>query len=129
LRGEVNRINEIRGDLVKKDEFTTRATTIWNSIRELQANNATLSALKEKSMVRDQQWKDAEERRETMHKDLHAIGAAVTALKERAVLRDQQIKEREERMELVRELKKLRERRATLEGRQTTVQPAVHKEQ
>jgi hypothetical protein len=62
-------------------------------------------------------------------KELQGLQAAVTALKERAVLQDQEQKARDERKELVREIQALRERLATMEGRQTSngaVKTAVH---
>ncbi len=41
LRSEIARTNEARGDLVRKDEFTTRNTTVWDGIKTLQAQNNT----------------------------------------------------------------------------------------
>ena len=39
LRGEVARANEARADLVRKDEFNTRQTTVWDGIKTIQAQN------------------------------------------------------------------------------------------
>lgn len=41
LRSEIARTNEARADLVRKDEFTTRSTTVWDGIKTLQAQNNT----------------------------------------------------------------------------------------
>ena len=97
LRKDLNRLCESYGELVKKDEYNSRLHSIWDSIKELQT-----------------------------------LQAAVTALKERALLRDQQMKEASERKELIQEIQVLRERLATLEGRQgvrPAVKTAVHKEE
>ena len=37
LRGEVARANEARADLVRKDEFNSRQTTVWDGIKTVQA--------------------------------------------------------------------------------------------
>ncbi len=37
LRGEVARANEARADLVRKDEFNSRLTTVWDGIKTMQA--------------------------------------------------------------------------------------------
>ncbi len=84
LRGDVNRLNEGRGDLIKKDEFNGRVLEVWNGIRELQAANLMTTALKERFSLLEQQLKASED----------------------------------ERKELTRELQKLRERLAAVEGRQ-----------
>ena len=39
LRGEVARANEARADLVRKDEFNSRLTTVWDGIKTMQAQN------------------------------------------------------------------------------------------
>jgi len=39
LRGEVARANEARADLVRKDEFNSRQTTVWDGIKTIQAQN------------------------------------------------------------------------------------------
>jgi len=48
LRGDVNKINEYRADLLKKDEFNTRMSSTWERVQGLQSQNnvqnATLTA-------------------------------------------------------------------------------------
>jgi heme exporter protein D len=83
LRKDMARLSESHGHLVQKEEFSTRIMSVWNSIKELQMLSSTVAALKEKALVRDEQLRHQEERRE-----------------------------------LVRDLQRLRERLATLEGRQ-----------
>jgi hypothetical protein len=132
LRNELNHINESRTELIKKEEMDTRLTRIWNTIRELQALEGTINAMKERSLVRDQQVKEEQQRAAMELKELQSLRETVTYLKERAMLHDQRMKEEDERKELVHELQNLRERLANLEGRQakpTPIKNAFHKEE
>ncbi len=83
LRKDLGRLNEAQGAVVKVEDFNSRLRSVWDSIKELQTLSATVSALKERDM-----------------------------------LREQHLREENERKELVRELQLLRERLATLEGKQ-----------
>jgi hypothetical protein len=124
LRNDFGRLSESNADMVKKEEFNTRLTTVWNSIKELQATPAAVTALKEQAALVEQQLKAEQEHREATGKELEGLNSAVTVLKERAILQEQQARQEQERRELVRELQQLRERLANLEGRQTTTSPA-----
>jgi DNA repair exonuclease SbcCD ATPase subunit len=44
LRSEINKLNEHRAELVKKDEFNTRMTSNWERIQGLQSQNNTQNA-------------------------------------------------------------------------------------
>jgi hypothetical protein len=99
LRTGITHLNEARADLVTKQDVDGRFTTLWGAVKELQAINVTVQSLKERAMLRDQQNKEEEERKETLHKELHALTAAVTALKERALMQDEQAKAESERKE------------------------------
>jgi hypothetical protein len=126
LRNNLNHLNESRGDLVKTDDFNSRMTALWNTVKELQAAGAALSALKERSVLLEQQIKVGQDQLRTSIdavrsnlKELDAVNAAVSALKERSTLVEQQFKAGEdERKELARELQQLRERQAAIEVRQ-----------
>ncbi len=48
-------LNQVQGDLLKKDEFNNRLTTMWSSIKDLQTANNTLVALNERFKLIDQQ--------------------------------------------------------------------------
>jgi hypothetical protein len=124
VRANINHLTEARGELVQKDEFGSRMTSVWNSIKELQALNATVTGLKERALLRNQQEKTDDEAREAMHKELQTLTTAVTALQERLLVLDQRIKQEQEHKELMRELHQLRERLAGLEGRQGGGVPA-----
>jgi hypothetical protein len=44
LRSEINKINDHRAELVKKDEFNTRMTSTWERVQALQTQNNTQNA-------------------------------------------------------------------------------------
>jgi signal transduction histidine kinase len=121
LRLDIGRMREAGGEFIKKDEFNTRTTTMWNSIRDLQAVNATVTVLTNKLTAAEQQLATAERERKEMQ----------AALAQAAVL-EKQIKDAEaERKEICRELQQLRERLAKLEGKdelKPAVKPAAHQE-
>lgn len=137
LRGDLTRLREASADLVKKDEFQSRNTKLWDRLQELQAVQTAASVLTNRIATLEQQQTIAErDRREFQsavaplptvkdrlvaledqrrageqdHKDLLAASATVAAL-------DKQLKEaKAERKDLVRDLQQLRERLAKLEG-------------
>ena len=90
LRKDLGRLNEAQGRVVKLEDFNSRLKSVWDSLKELQTLSATVSALKERDL-----------------------------------LREQHLREEAERKELVRELQLLRERLATLEGKQATKEAPV----
>jgi hypothetical protein len=129
LRTNISRLTESRGDLVKLEDFNTRTASLWTTIKDLQSANGTVSALKERSSLMEQQMKTTQEQMgarcaslAASLKDIDAANAAVLALKERSALLEQQMKASDdERKEMAREIQQLRERLAVLEGRQTVV--------
>jgi chromosome segregation ATPase len=133
-RANINRLNESRGDLVKMDDFNTRISSVWNSVKEMQTANAAVSALKERSAIMEQQVKASHDQLgdrlaglASSLKDLELANAAILALKERSALLEQQIKAGEdERKELARELQRVRERQAALESRLTVAAPGTN---
>jgi hypothetical protein len=124
LRKDLTQLGQAHADVVKKDEFNGRLTTVWASIKELQPLAGAVGSLKERALVRDQQEKADAEVKEQLRKQVTALEAAVTVLKERLTVREQQAKEEQARRELVQELQQLRERLANVEGRQAVSTPA-----
>src|SRR5439155_26275606 len=117
LRKDFARLAEGQGELAKKDEVSTRLRSVWDSMKELQAERATLTAVKERcAILQDLYRAGVEERKE--------LGQEMQKLREGRA-------GEEERRELVREVQRLRERLAALEGRQGggAVKPAVHSEE
>jgi predicted nucleic acid-binding Zn-ribbon protein len=115
LRTEIGRGNEARAELVKKDEFNSRSTSMWNRIQELQAMQLSMTSLKEKVSGLEQQLRAADED----HKALLQAQVQISGLQEKAASREAQAKAvEEERKTLCKELLVLRERIAKLEGLQ-----------
>lgn len=118
LRKDLTRLGEGHADLVKKDEFSTRMRSVWDSIKELRSDNTIVTSLKERTAALEQQLKTAEEDRKVLARELTQLREA------KAVEQD--------RKELVRELQQLRERLAAMEGKQPAglpLKPAVLREQ
>jgi DNA repair exonuclease SbcCD ATPase subunit len=132
VRTNLNRLNEGRGDLVKLDDFNTRMGAMWTSIKELQAASGAVPALKERLTSIELQIKTGQDQLSerlsvvaNSLKEVETANAALSALKERSALLEQQLKTGEdERKELAREIQRLRERLAALEGRQNLGPPA-----
>jgi hypothetical protein len=126
VRNNLNRLNEGRGDLVKQDDFNTRMASMWNSLKELQVVAATVTTLKERSALLEEHMKAGQDQLgeritglANSLKDLETANAAISALKERESLLEQQLKAADdERKEMCRDIQRLRERQAALEGRQ-----------
>jgi BMFP domain-containing protein YqiC len=64
LRKDLVRLTENQADLVKKEEYGTRLKSIWDSLKELQALGTTVAALKERSLLQDQQMREETDRKE-----------------------------------------------------------------
>jgi DNA repair exonuclease SbcCD ATPase subunit len=136
LRSELNRVNEARAELVKKEEFNARTQNVWDRVQALQELKVTVTALKEqvagfgdkkgdfqavqeKLTLIEQRIRTSEED----HKALMKAELAVAALEQKAAAREAQLKAGEdERKELARQLQDLRERLAKVEGA-TEVKP------
>ena len=118
LRKDLGRLNEGQADLVKKDDLGSRMKSVWDSLKELRADNAGLSALKERSAMLEQQVRAGDQERKEIVREFQRLREV------RAV--------EEERRELARELQRLRERLAVMEGRQaapsTSAKPDMHGE-
>src|SRR5205807_1479298 len=89
----------------KKDGFTNRLKSFWDSLKDVRESAALLAALKERATWTEQQVQAAEAER----KDL---------LREIQQFREQRAAELERR-ELLRELQALRERLAAVEGKKS----------
>jgi hypothetical protein len=107
LRGAVNHAAASQADLVKKEEFNARMTSVWNGIKEAQGLKESVTALKERSLVADQEMKEEAARADSVARDLQALSAATSALRERAILFDHKAKTDEDVKETLR--KELRE--------------------
>lgn len=113
VRGDLGRLRDTAGDLIRKDDFNTRTTTLWNALRDLQSMQSSVSVLTNKMTVLEQQAAAADRD----HKELAGVAAALSTLREKDALFEKLVKDADvERKELSRELLNLRERLAKLEG-------------
>jgi hypothetical protein len=141
LRVELNRMREQNADFIKKDDFGTRTSSLWNKVQELQSINTTLSVVGKKVGSLEQQLVLMERERKEMqasiaglaatkdrteeikratdadHKELLNVGLCLNAMREKDAILERLMREGElERKELIREVQALRERIAKLEG-------------
>jgi hypothetical protein len=72
MRKDINRLIEANAELVKKDDFSSRMKSVWDSLKELQSMSVVVAGLKEQAILRDQQLKDHSERQELL-KELHLL--------------------------------------------------------
>lgn len=80
LRSELNRINEGRADLVKKDDLAARTTSIWSGIKDLQTATGALSSMREHEALLEQRMKTAEEERKEMAKEIQQLRERLATL-------------------------------------------------
>lgn len=106
IRTTVAHLTESRVDLVKNDDLNTRLTSVWATLKDLQASEAALGALKERTALLEQQLKATE-----------AAGSVVSGLRERCALLEQQLKAAvEEHRDLTRQMQATRERLTAVES-------------
>lgn len=145
LRTSITAVSESRADLVKKEEYRSTQTNIWDRLQENQKEVATMQSavhqLRDRLATMEESSKlTAAERKEMleMHatikerlaqfesrlngstmtqKDVQTLQASVSALQEKSTVRDQQLKQMEdERKEMLKEVQSLRERIAKMEA-------------
>lgn len=148
VRADQNRLRELSGDFVKKDELASRTTSIWNRVQELQNLNAAVTVtgtrlatieaqvnnadrerreiqatLVQMSGLREKtsQFDEARKLAEQDHKDLVSMLAAMQGLRDKDAAMEKKLQDAEtERKDLLREIQTLRERLAKIEGQQQT---------
>src|SRR5262249_48149908 len=82
-RAHVGRLTEGRADFVKSDDCSARFTAVWNSVKELQAANAAVVGLKERSALLEQQVKASEDERKEMVRELQRLRERQAAIEGR----------------------------------------------
>ena len=73
LRNDMIRLSESRADLLKKDEFNTRMTSVWSSMKDLQTAETAVTGLRERSALLEQQLKAAEDERKELTRELQQL--------------------------------------------------------
>ncbi|MBX7104528.1 MAG: hypothetical protein K1X57_10640 [Gemmataceae bacterium] len=124
VRADQNRMRDAAADFVKKDEFSSRSSTLWNRVQELQSLQSSVTVASSKLTAAEAALAAAErERKELLasvaaeHKEVLTLVATVHGLKDKDALLEKKLGDAEtERKELLKELQALRERLAKLEG-------------
>ena len=70
VRADVGRLRESSGNYIRQDEFNTRTTAIWNSIREAQAVTPTVTVLTNKTVALENQLAAADHERKELCREL-----------------------------------------------------------
>jgi hypothetical protein len=83
LRAEILRLNEARGDLVKKDELNSRMAPVWTGLSDAKAGGSGLVAVREKQTLHDQQIKQLEDERKDLLRELQLLRERVAKLEGR----------------------------------------------
>ena len=81
LRTSIAHVNEAKAELVKKDEYSASRQRTWDKITEIQKESAThansahqaITALQEKSTLRDQKLKQMDEGRKELVKEVASL--------------------------------------------------------
>jgi hypothetical protein len=98
LQRDLKHFNEVSADHVKKEDLRHRMSNVMEALKVLHATDANLT------------------------KELHGANLAATARDARLIQLEQEMKRMEdERRDLVKELQRLRERLAMVEGRQAAI--------
>lgn len=153
LRSDQNRLRETAADFVKKDEFASRTTSLWNRMQDIQnlSSNVTvmgtkLAAVEAHSEQADKERKDTavalaqltgmkekmvqiDENRKLAdqeHKEILTILSGMQSLRDKDMLLEKKLRDAEvEHKDLLREIQLLRERLAKLEGQNQSPPPAA----
>jgi hypothetical protein len=83
LRTDMIHLNESRGDLMHKDEFNSRMNSVWSSIKDLQTAGATMTGMREREALLEQQLKSAEDERKEMTRELQRLRERLAVLEGR----------------------------------------------
>jgi hypothetical protein len=80
LRNDLTHVRELQVDMVKKDEFNTRTTTMWSSVKE---NFNDVPALKTRATLLESQLKTADQERKDLAHEVQALRERMAALEGR----------------------------------------------
>lgn len=73
LRTDQNRMRETAAEYIKKEDLTSRTSTLWNKVQELQNVGASLTLANSKIVVLEQQLATAEKERKELAKELQGL--------------------------------------------------------
>ena len=86
FRKDLNRFSEGQAELVKKEEFGSRMRSVWDSIKELQADRTTVTRLNERCDLLKEMVKAAEEERKGLGRELQRLRERLASLEGRQTL-------------------------------------------
>jgi hypothetical protein len=73
LRNDMIRLNETHADMIKKDDFNNRMNSVWNSMKDLQTATAAITGLRERTVLLEQQLKEADSERKELTRELQQL--------------------------------------------------------
>jgi hypothetical protein len=73
LRNDMIHLNEARADLIKKDDFNSRMTSVWNSMKDLQTASTAVTSMRERTALLEQQLKEAESERKDLAREVQQL--------------------------------------------------------
>jgi hypothetical protein len=79
LRNDMIHLNEARADLIKKDDFNTRLNSVWSSMKDLQTATTAVTGLRERTLLLEQQLKEAEAERKELTREVQHLRDRVAA--------------------------------------------------
>lgn len=80
LRAEIVRLKEQNGDLVKKAELREQAASLSTGLKDVQAAQAGVTALRERSLLLEQQLKTAEDERRELAREVQRMRERLAAV-------------------------------------------------
>ncbi len=80
MRNDIVRLHEGQGDVVKKEEFNSRLTTLWTGLSDAKAAGAGVAALRDKETLHDQQIKQSDDDRKELLRELQQLRERVARL-------------------------------------------------
>src|SRR4051794_37498384 len=83
VRNDISRLNEGRGDFIKKDEFNGRMTTAWAGIKDASNAGTALTALREHELLLEQQVKAGDEERKDLVREVRRLSERLAGLEGR----------------------------------------------
>ncbi len=80
LRSSLTHLNEAQAELVRKDEFNSRMTSAWNTVKDLQVAAAAASAARDRITSLEQQLHSTDDERKDLNKHVQELRERLAAL-------------------------------------------------
>jgi hypothetical protein len=86
LRNDIVRLHDAEASDVKKDEFNSRLSTLWNGLSDAKAAGTGVASLREKQSLHDQQIKQSDDDRKDLLRELQMLRERVARLEAQQTL-------------------------------------------